>query len=282
MAIAPSRANFVSPSSQKSTSSCSASRISFQCGRSILDCVHNSEPGTIVGASTSGSVKYVGTVLPLCPLVPAQGDPTAPVPARRRRSRNCHLSSVSQSSVTLDHCWQWRPQCIFQLLEVKLPPCHVGHEGRLHFDVPLCLVKGLFDLRRLVLVLSDLPTSIQFFHDQINAVILHQRVVLDDPCCSPTLAFELSQKPSTLPVLFCNDEVACQSRRSRFHCRYVYASVGAEKLGGGSCPNRGPTAVSSSTLSHCLAMVSSHAELRYQLWIFRLRILHKIDSIVIL
>ena len=35
------------------------------------------------------------------------------------------------------------------------------------------------------------------------------------------------------------------------------ASVGAEKLGGGSCPNRGPTAVSSSILYHCLAMVSS-------------------------
>ena len=42
---------------------------------------------------------------------------------------------------------------------------------------------------------------------------------------------------------FCNDEVVCQSRRSRFHCRYVYASVGAEKLGGGSCPNRGPTGI---------------------------------------
>ena len=27
---------------------------------------------------------------------------------------------------------------------------------------------------------------------------------------------------------FCNDEVACQSRRSRFHCRYVHASVGAQ------------------------------------------------------
>ena len=26
---------------------------------------------------------------------------------------------------------------------------------------------------------------------------------------------------------FCNDDVACQSRRSRFRCRYVYASVGA-------------------------------------------------------
>ena len=42
----------------------------------------DSEPGTIVGASTSGSVKYVGTVLPLCPLVPGHictGDPIAPV-----------------------------------------------------------------------------------------------------------------------------------------------------------------------------------------------------------
>ena len=60
----------------------------------------------------------------------------------------------------------------------------------------LCLVKGLLDLRRFVLVLRDLPTSVQFFHDQINAVILHQRVVHDDLCCSPALAFELSQKPS--------------------------------------------------------------------------------------
>ena len=56
--------------------------------------------------------------------------------------------------------------------------------------------------------------------------------------------------------LFCKDEVACQIRRSRFHWRWVYARVGAEKLGGRSCPNRGPTA---STVSHCPAIVSSHA-----------------------
>ena len=72
---------------------------------------------------------------------------------------------------------------------------------------------------------------------------------------------------------FGNDDVACQCRRPRFHCRYVYAGVGAEKLGGGSCPNRGPTDGSSSTLSHSLAMVSSHARLHYHLWIFRLRVL---------
>ena len=77
---------------------------------------------------------------------------------------------------------------------------------------------------------------------------------------------------------FCNDEVACQSRRSRFHWRWVFAGVGAEKLGGGSCPNRGPTAVSSSTPSHCPAMVSSNAGLRYQLWISRVRIVYKIIS----
>ena len=65
----------------------------------------------------------------------------------------------------------------------------------------MCLVKGLFDLRSFVLVLRDLPTSVQFFHDQINAVILHKRIVHDDLSCSPTLAFELSQKPSLLPVL---------------------------------------------------------------------------------
>ena len=74
-------------------------------------------------------------------------------------------------------------------------------------------------------------------------------------------------KSRLLCWFFCNDEVACQNRRSRFHCRYVHASVGAGKLGGGSCPNRGPTAVSSSTLSHCLALVSFHARHRYQLWI---------------
>ena len=77
-------------------------------------------------------------------------------------------------------------------------------------------------------------------------------------------------------LFFCNDEVACQSRTSHFHCRCVYAGVGAEKLGCRSCPNRGPTAVSSSTLSHCPARVSSHAGLRHQLWISRPRILYKI------
>ena len=60
----------------------------------------------------------------------------------------------------------------------------------------------------------------------------------------------------------------------------MHAGVDAEKLGGGSCPNRGPTAMSSSTLSHCLATVSSHAGLRYQLWIFSLRLQHNKNSIV--
>ena len=43
-----------------------------------------------------------------------------------------------------------------------------------HFDVPLCLEEGPFRSSTLfVLVLRDLPTSVQFFHDQINAVILY-------------------------------------------------------------------------------------------------------------
>ena len=108
---------------------------------------------------------------------------------------------VSQCRVTLDHCWQWRPQCIFQLLKTEFPPRHVRYERGLCFDVPLSLEEGVLDLRRFVLVLRDLPTSVQFFHDQINAVILYQSIVHDDLCCSPALAFQLSQKPSPLPVL---------------------------------------------------------------------------------
>ena len=77
-----------------------------------------------------------------------------------------------------------------------------------------------------------------------------------------------------------NDDVASYSRRSPFHRRHVYAGVGAEKLGGGSCPKRGPTAVSSSTLSQCLAMVSSHAGLHYQLWISRLNTLSNNNNLV--
>ena len=65
----------------------------------------------------------------------------------------------------------------------------------------------------LVLVLRDLPASVQFSHDQIKTVILYQRVVHDNPC---------------------KDEVACHSRRSRFHCRKVKTEVGAEVF---SCSN---------------------------------------------
>ena len=61
-----------SPSSQKSASSSTASTASFQCGPSILGGVQLSEPGTIIGASASGSAKYVGIVLQFCPLVPGR------------------------------------------------------------------------------------------------------------------------------------------------------------------------------------------------------------------
>ena len=65
------------------------------------------------------------------------------------------------------------------------------------FRVPQCRVEGLSDLRRFVLVLCDLPIS---FQDHINTVILHKRIVHDDLRCSPALASELSQKPSSLPT----------------------------------------------------------------------------------
>ena len=80
MTIAPSRAIVVSPSSQMSTSSCSASRTSFQCDWSTFGCVQISDPETTVGASISGSIKYVGKVLPLCPLV------TGHIPGRSNRT----------------------------------------------------------------------------------------------------------------------------------------------------------------------------------------------------
>ena len=137
---------------------------------------------------------------------------------------------------------------------------HAGHEGRSHFGVPLCLVVAfsIFDPLSWSCVTSQ--HRVQFFHDQINTVILHQRVVHDDLSCSPALAFELSQKKKSTHVGSSSTMTSPAKRqRSRFHWWQVYAGVGAEKLGGGSCPSRGPTTVSSSTLSHCLAMVSSHA-----------------------
>ena len=74
---------------------------------------------------------------------------------------------------------------------------------------------------------------------------------------------------------FCNDEVACQSRRSRFHCRYVYASVGAENL------EVDPVqAVVPSLRPHLLFPIAwpwfrPTRQLRYQLWSFRLRVSHQ-------
>ena len=42
-------------------------RTSSQCNRSKFGCVQTSELDTIVGVSSSRSIKYVGAVLPLCP-----------------------------------------------------------------------------------------------------------------------------------------------------------------------------------------------------------------------
>ena len=88
-----------SPSSQKSTSSCSASRTSFQCGRSILGCIQTSGRGAIVGSSASRSVKYVGTVWPFCPLVPGRisGRSNRTSARATPSNRNCHLHITTLS-----------------------------------------------------------------------------------------------------------------------------------------------------------------------------------------
>ena len=87
----------------------------------------------------------------------------------------------------------------------------------------------------------------------------------------------LSSRTSHPPCrCFCKEVVACHRRRSRFHCRWVYVGVREEKLGDGSRPNRGSTGVSSSTVSHRPATVSSHVVLCYELWISRLGTLSEI------
>ena len=192
---------------------------------------------------------------------------------RCRRIRNCHRSTsslcrsyfqqVSRLAV-FDHCWQWRPQCILQMLEIELSPCHVRHVCRFSLDVPLCLEEGLFNLGRSVLVLRVLPTSVLFLHSQVNAVILYHRVIHDDFCCSPALAFELSQKANPLPVLM---QRCCRLPESKiaFPLSVRVCWCRRRKTWKWILSNRGSTAVSSSTLSHSLAMVSSHARLRYKL-----------------
>ena len=157
-ASAPSRAIVVSPPSQKSISSCSASSTSFQCCRSMPGCVETSV------SSHQRPLDVVVIVAATCPhyhlIVAAIGK-----------------FRVSQRRMTLDHCWQWRPQFTFQLLKIEFPPCHVGHESGFHVDVFLDFEKCLLDLRRFVLVLGDLPASVQLSRDQVYTVILYQCVV---------------------------------------------------------------------------------------------------------
>ena len=112
-------------------------------------------------------------------------------------------------------------------MKVKFPPSHVGHECRFRFDVPLCLEEALFDLNRFILVLRDFPTS-------SSSTIMSMPFSCTNASSRTTSAAvrlsPLSCLKSHPPCrLFCNDEVACQSRRSRFHCRYVYAGVGDVK-----------------------------------------------------
>ena len=62
-------------------------------------------------------------------------------------------------------------------MEIELSPRDVRHEGSFRLGTPLGLVQSLLNLGRLVLVLRDLPASVQ---DQTDAVVLHQRLVHDN------------------------------------------------------------------------------------------------------
>ena len=99
-----------------------------------------------------------------------------------------------------------RSQCIFQLLKVKLPLCHVGHEGRFHFDAPLCLEQGLFDLRCFVLscehrsscsTIKSMPSSCANASSMTTSAVIQ----LSPVSC-------LKKHPPCR--FFCNDEVACR------------------------------------------------------------------------
>ena len=153
-------------------------------------------------------------------------------------------------------------------------------KGRFHFDVPLCLEEAfsIFDALSWSYVTSQHRSSSSTIKSMPSSCT-------NASSMTTSAAVRLSPlsclKSRHLCRFFCNDEVAkvedCVSI-----VRVCTPVLALRSLKVESCPNRGPTAVSSSTLSHCLAMVSSHAGLRYQLGIFRLRVLHKIDSIVTL
>ena len=116
----------------------------------------------------------------------------------------------------------------------------------------------------LCLVLRDRPASVQFFHDQINAVILYQRTVRDEFCRSPAfrpLSCLKSHPPAGSSATI---RSACQSLRSRFHCR---------------CMDPVQIVVALPYRRQLFPFVPCRA-LRYQLWISSLRIMHKNNSIV--
>ena len=146
-------------------------------------CVNNSEPGTIFGASTSKSVKYVGTVLPLCPLVPGRiSGPVQP-----------HQCSHD----------------VFIFVTTTCPHHHLVVTAFSKFRVSEC--RGTLDLR-----VATSPEHSPIVGSFLRAGTSQHRSSSStikstpSPCTNASsmttsaavrLSRELSQKPSTLPVL---------------------------------------------------------------------------------
>ena len=183
MAIGPSRAIVVSPSSQNSTSSCSAPSTSFHYGRWIPGCIQFLGTWSDCRGFRFGEIfRYGLAALSTCSW-------------SHLRAMQSHQRShdvVENVTATCPHhhlvVTTFGEKRIFQLLKFVFPPCYVGHERGFRFDVPLSLEEGHLDLRRFVLVSRDLPASVQFFRDQINAVVLYRRIVHDDLCCTGSSA----------------------------------------------------------------------------------------------
>ena len=120
MATAPSRAIVVCPSSQKSTSSCDASRTSFQCGQSIPGCIQTSEPGAGVGASASESVKYLPKTAIGAPSAPLFTQCSDHLVGGHAAFKICRVSAI---------------RSIFNCLSEVHITCHSQHDC--HYHLPM-------------------------------------------------------------------------------------------------------------------------------------------------
>ena len=96
---------------------------------------------------------------------------------------------------------------------------------------------------------------------------------------TPAMLAALWFEPSRNPPPFASSSATMRSPTKVEDRASIVGRCAAELVIRSSWPDRGPTAVSSPKFHHCLAMVSSHAGLRNQLWISRLKFLHNKNSI---